>query len=124
MLSVTVELVAGFGKIRGKEITFYRGKQPGGVLFHIPLRYKKEHQVTGVTWDERTERSAGKAAAGAIVGGALTGGIGLVAGAALGGRKRDKSTAVISFLDEKGEERRLTVRCDAKKFEGITRYIA
>jgi hypothetical protein len=41
--------------------------------------------------NQETFRSAGKAAAGAIVGGILTGGIGLIAGAAIGGKRRKEN---------------------------------
>jgi len=44
-------------------------------------------------------RSAGAAAAGAIIGGVLTGGIGLLAGAALGGRRRNAGVYVARFAD-------------------------
>src|SRR5699024_9231803 len=53
----------------------------------------------GVHKEEKHTRSAGKAAAGAIVGGVLTGGVGAIAGAAIGGRKKDASTFWIDFVD-------------------------
>lgn len=46
-------------------------------------------------------RSGGKAAAGAIIGGVLTGGIGLIVGAAIGGRKR-KTASYLIRLDDGG----------------------
>lgn len=49
--------------------------------------------------DEEQFRSGGKAAAGAIIGGVLTGGIGLLAGAAMGGRRRKNITVFIEFND-------------------------
>lgn len=49
--------------------------------------------------DEEAFRSAGRAAAGAIIGGVLTGGIGLLAGAAIGGRRRRNATYVVRFND-------------------------
>lgn len=49
--------------------------------------------------EEKHTRSAGKAAAGAIIGGVLTGGLGAIAGAAIGGRKKDDSTFWIDFAD-------------------------
>lgn len=53
----------------------------------------------GVNRRESYTRSAGKAAAGAIVGGVLTGGIGTIAGAALGGKKKDNSTFEIDLME-------------------------
>ena len=49
--------------------------------------------------DEDTYRSAGGAAAWAITGGILTGGIGLIAGAAFGGRRRSNSIYLVRFKD-------------------------
>lgn len=60
---------------------------------------KKLYYFLGVHKEEKHTRSAGKAAAGAIVGGVLTGGVGAIAGAAIGGRKKDASTFWIDFVD-------------------------
>src|SRR5690625_1297914 len=60
---------------------------------------KKLFYFLGSHKDEKHTRSAGKAAAGAIIGGALTGGVGAIAGAAIGGRKKDDSTFWIDFAD-------------------------
>jgi len=54
------------------------------------------NSIKSVSLQKASSRSAGKAAAGAIVGGVLTGGIGAVAGAALGGRKKDDSLLVVA----------------------------
>jgi len=51
--------------------------------------------IVSLTLEQSDTRSLGKAAAGAIVGGVLTGGIGAVAGAAIGGRKKDNSVIVM-----------------------------
>lgn len=67
------------GTENGKFI-IYTGIRP---LVEIPLE-----DIVSLTLDKASKRSAGKAAAGAIIGGALTGGIGLLAGAAIGGRKK------------------------------------
>lgn len=69
-------------------------KEPGVVTVD-----KKEFYYLGMNKTQTHERSAGKAAAGAIAGGLLTGGIGAVVGAAIGGRKKDTSTAVLDFID-------------------------
>lgn len=55
--------------------------------------------VKGIEWDEKGTRSVGKAAAGAIIGGVLTGGIGLIAGAAIGAKKKDQSVAILACTD-------------------------
>jgi len=51
------------------------------------------------TIDEEAYRSAGKAAVGAVVAGVLTGGIGLIAGAAFGGRRRKTGTYLVVLMD-------------------------
>ena len=51
--------------------------------------------ILEVGLDKEVYRSAGKAAAGAIAGGLLTGGIGLIAGAALGGKRRNKNELLL-----------------------------
>lgn len=48
---------------------------------------------------EDVYRSAGKAAAGLVIGGVLTGGIGLVVGAAFGGRRRQEGIFIIITRD-------------------------
>lgn len=60
---------------------------------------KKLYYFLGLHKEEKHTRSAGKAAAGAIIGGVLTGGVGAIAGAAIGGRKKDDSTFWIDFAD-------------------------
>jgi hypothetical protein len=51
----------------------------------------KPDDIIEIGLNQDTFRSAGKAAAGAIVGGLLTGGIGLIAGAAIGGKRRKEN---------------------------------
>jgi hypothetical protein len=60
-------------------------------LLSIPMS-----DVVNCTLERASKRSAGKAVAGAIVGGFLTGGIGALAGAAIGGRRRDDSVIVLT----------------------------
>ena len=61
----------------------------------VLARFPKE-DIVNLEMDRASKRSAGKAAAGAILGGVLTGGLGLLAGAAYGGRKRDDSIIVMT----------------------------
>jgi hypothetical protein len=51
----------------------------------------KPNDLVEVGLNQETYRSGGRAAAGALVGGILTGGIGLLAGAALGGKRRKEN---------------------------------
>lgn len=76
---------------------------------------KKLFYFLGSHKEEKHTRSAGKAAAGAIVGGVLTGGIGAIAGAAIGGRKKDDSVFFLDFSDyETKEEFTVQVKPNAK----------
>ena len=61
--------------------------------------------IVEVGLNQETFRSAGKAAAGAIVGGLLTGGIGLIAGAAMGGKRRKENHLhlVIKYMNKECE---------------------
>lgn len=64
----------------------------------------KLYYYLGSHKEEKHTRSAGKAAAGAIVGGVLTGGLGAIAGAAIGGRKKDDSIFFLDFADYETKE--------------------
>lgn len=51
----------------------------------------KRDDIIDITYDEKSKRSIGKTAAGAVLGGVLTGGIGLIVGGAIGATRRDIS---------------------------------
>lgn len=63
------------------------------------IDYGPEHIAAIAAIDADQFRSAGGAAAGAIIGGVLTGGIGLIAGAAIGGRRQKAASYLIHFTD-------------------------
>jgi hypothetical protein len=108
--TLKLEYLGGHPKIKGKEAKVQKGREPNMLKIN-----KVELDVTNIQWQEQGSRSLGKAAAGTIVGGLLTGGIGAVAGAAIGGRKKDKSTAVINAIDGN-----VTVRCSQDEFKKLT----
>lgn len=54
-------------------------------------------EIISIDLEEKKTRSVGKAAAGAIIGGALTGGVGLLLGGALGASAKDKSNLYITI---------------------------
>ncbi len=60
-------------------------------------------QIIEVSLEQQKYRSAGGAATGAIVGGLLTGGIGLLAGAAMGGKRRTENYLTL-VVEHKGRE--------------------
>jgi radical SAM superfamily enzyme with C-terminal helix-hairpin-helix motif len=80
---------SGFGQI---EFHFIKG-------FKTPGKYKASDIKAVSEVDEEQFRSAGKAVIGAVVGGVLTGGIGLLAGAAFGGRRRKTGSYMVIFND-------------------------
>ena len=78
--SVSVKIISGKEQVRSKEDTKMIQKQNGVVsIGGVPYDY------LGFDWNEQKYRSGGKAVAGAAIGGVLTGGIGTLVGAAMGG---------------------------------------
>lgn len=65
--------------------------------FLAPLSVKiKQDDILGISFDEKSKRSIGRTAAGAVIGGVLTGGIGLLVGGALGAMRKDISNLYIT----------------------------
>lgn len=62
--------------------------------------------IVDVSFDAKSKRSGARAATGALIGGVLTGGIGLLAGAAIGASAKDKSELNL-FFNENGIERQM-----------------
>lgn len=113
---VMFEVIAGenrLGKATGNNylmIDESKAHGDGVVKFNKKLFY-----FLGSHVEEKHTRSAGKAAAGAIIGGVLTGGVGAIAGAAIGGRKRDDSVYFLDFADyETKEEFTVQVKVNKK----------
>lgn len=93
----------------------------GKVVIQIPFLSKDTWLLDAIEWEESATRSAGKAAGGAILGTVVAGPLGTIAGAAIGGRKRDKSKAFIYLINpETNDEVALHIRCS----EGIYREIS
>lgn len=114
-MALRLKIVTGCKHVKGREVAISRGKQPGTLKFKTGIFSSTIKPVVSIDWMQAGARSAGKAAAGAIIGGVLTGGIGAIAGAAIGGRKKDTSTAVIRFED--GQQ--LFVAANGKEFEKL-----
>ena len=85
-------------KVEEQSLDFYFNKGFKHKKISIP-----KVDVLEVDINSETFRSAGKAATGAIIGGVLTGGLGLIAGAALGGRKRKENTLLLAVKYEEKE---------------------
>lgn len=83
----------------------------------------KLYYFLGAHKEEKHTRSAGKAAAGAIVGGVLTGGLGAIAGAAIGGRKKDASIFFMDFMDyETKQEFTVQVKQGKGHFHNVNEF--
>lgn len=85
-----------FPKSSGNVYAMIEEKERGEGIVKIK---NKLYYYLGSHKEEKHTRSAGKAAAGAIIGGVLTGGVGAIAGAAIGGRKKEDSTFWMDFAD-------------------------
>ena len=89
----------------------------GVVRIYEPV-FKKEILINGqdimdISFDAKSKRSGARAATGALIGGVLTGGIGLLAGAAIGAKAKDKSEIVLLF-NENGRERQILLQTKDK----------
>jgi hypothetical protein len=88
----------GFPGIKGPapvSIHFKDGMVEFKVITRQGLSYQKVNlfpdDLIEVSLNQESYRSAGSAATGAIIGGLLTGGVGLIAGAAIGGQRRKEN---------------------------------
>lgn len=121
---VNLNILAGGNKLNENGIpvkvaVMIQGDQGGEVLTQIGLT-KTPWKLDGIEWEESATRSAGKAAVGAIIG-SLAGPVGTIAGAAIGGRKKDNSKAFVYLINpETNEEVTLHIRCDEKTYTEIS----
>jgi hypothetical protein len=117
------EYLGGHPDLVAGEIIVWKGEKNMLILQqNTGNSYKYKIHVTHIEWDEQGQRSLGKAAVGAIVGGVLTGGVGAIAGAAIGGRKKDNSLAIVRYRD--GDvEREIYFRADANKYQELARLL-
>jgi hypothetical protein len=88
-----------------------KGNKRGEIIAEIPFAGKKAFTLKGIEWEESHTRSGGKAAAGAIIG-SIVGPVGTVAGAAIGGKKKDTSKAYLILVDQEGNEHQVHIHCD------------
>lgn len=117
--SVAFEYLGGHPKLRGKEIRIGKGEAENEILVNLN---KLPMTLISYQWGEQATRSVGKAAAGAIVGGVLTGGVGAIVGGAIGAKKKDKSTLTLTVEDD-GKQYQILVRCDEAKFWEFTNKV-
>ncbi|WP_370221977.1 hypothetical protein [Cytobacillus sp.] len=105
-----------------QSVNFSQGKNPGEIVANVPFAGEKVFNFTNIEWEESHSRSAGKAAAGAIIG-SVAGPVGTIAGAALGGKKKDTSKAFMYLVDQEGQEHRVHIKCDEKTYVQLASFI-
>lgn len=74
--------------------------------------YINAKDITDISFDAKSKRSGARAATGALIGGVLTGGIGLLAGAAIGAAAKDKSEILLKFKEGNSEREVLLLTKD------------
>lgn len=127
---VPIQILSGGHVLTDKHIpvpitsaSIAKGDKPGEVFTYIPFGSKLTWKLRGIEWEESATRNAGKAAAGAIAGTLVAGPIGTIAGAAMGGKKKDTSKAFVYLIGEDGKEHALHIRCDQKQYTQIASYL-
>jgi hypothetical protein len=115
MMPVMIEHVGGYPGLPANSSTVVA---QGLEKNNIRMNDNKTLTVKSLEWDEKGQRSAGRAAAGAIVGGVLTGGLGLIAGAAIGGKNNDNSLAIMTCTDGVADYT-VYFRADAEKYQKL-----
>lgn len=125
MGSITVDVIKGTSDVKGKKVTITSTKEKGVFKLQTSALFKAtKHTITNIEWEHKEGRSAGKAAVGAIGGGLLAGPLGLIAGAAVGGKKNEESTAVIELRNKKTEKiEQLHVKMKAKDYETLSSWL-
>lgn len=117
---IKLELINGGGVIQGKDILISKGLNNTIKFTSYKFSVKPvDFIVTGLTWQENLKGSNGKLVAGGVVGGMLLGPLGIAAGALIGGKKKDKSIAVITV--ENGAS--IYVRCTEKEYEKLSKIL-
>lgn len=113
-----LDVIKGIKGIKGK-VVMVPTRNTGEVNVQSGFSMPIKKQITNIEWQHKEGRSGGKAAVGAIGGGLLAGPLGLIAGAAIGGKKNEISTAVINF-EEGGE---IIVKMTAKQYEELYSWV-
>lgn len=73
-------------------------------------------------WVENFKRSLGGAAAGAVAGAIISGGLLAIVGAALGGRRQDNSVAIVT-VEDRNVELSLYFRCDKDEYKKLSKLM-
>ncbi|USK31534.1 hypothetical protein LIT32_26040 (plasmid) [Bacillus sp. CMF21] len=123
MATMEIEYIGGHPRLKGgKKIKIIKGELPGEITITSGMLVNFKAKLLEYSWGEQGKRSIGKAATGAIVGGVLTGGIGAIAGAAIGGKKKDNSVLTIA-IEEAGNQYNIQLRADQSKYNEFTKKV-
>lgn len=111
-------------KVEGKglvnRISVMKGRKSGEV--EIATMFGQKHfTFSRISWEPSGSRSVGKAAGGAIAGAIIAGPLGGIAGAAIGAKKKDNSTAYVYLIDEEGIEHEVHIKCTKEQYTQISR---
>lgn len=124
---ITLDILSGGHVLTDKMIpvpirnaSLVKGDKPGEVITELPFADKKRWTLVNIEWAQSGRRSAGKAAGGAIAGTLVAGPLAGIAGAAVGGRRKDTSKAYVYLVDEDGVEHALHIHCDQKQYVMIS----
>ncbi|OXS77915.1 glycine zipper family protein [Domibacillus enclensis] len=120
IIGVKIQHISGYPKIKaGKDVRILPGNETGKLRIDSIL-----FRVKGVDWGEKTKRSGGKAAVGTIVGTVLAPGVGTVAGAAIGGRRRDDSILTMQIEDDLNITYTAYFRCNNEEYQQILKMFS
>jgi len=108
------------GKGLVNRMSIMKGRKAGEVEI-ATLFGQKHFTFARISWEPSGSRSVGKAAGGAILGTVIAGPLGTIAGAALGAKKKDNSTAYVYLIDEEGVEHEVHVQCTKDQYVQISR---
>jgi hypothetical protein len=104
-----VHIIAGSPSVNGAAMYVKKGSRPNTLRLRTVWNFV-EYEVLELEWQENHTRSAASTAVGAIAGGLLAGPVGLLAGAAIGARKKSNSMAILTIIDQ-GKEQNIYIRC-------------
>jgi hypothetical protein len=108
------------GKSLVNRMAIMKGRESGEVEI-ATLFGRKFFKFSRISWERRSERSVGKAAGGAIAGTLIAGPLGTIAGAAIGAKKKDTSTAYLYLIDDNGIEHEIHITCNEEQYKQIAR---
>jgi len=108
------------GKGLVNRMSVMKGRTSGEVEI-ATLFGQKYFNFARISWEPSGSRSVGKTATGAIIGTVVAGPLGTIAGAAIGAKKKDNSTAYVYLIDDEGVEHEVHVQCTKDQYMQISR---